>query len=270
VWRTSLRAGTRLALRDFGGEGPPALLVHGLAGHAEEWSETATWLCESRHVFALDLRGHGRSEWRPADVSAAALRDDVCFALEWIDDGPAALIGQSLGGRIAISAAADRPELVAILVVAEAGPDGGTEAAARKAAEVRSALERWPVPFSDASVAETFFGGPSDRARAWIQGLERAPGGLRPRFDVDVMERMLREVTARDCWRDWSRVACPALIVRGAEGDLPLEEACRMEAELPLSRRVELPGSGHEVHLDQPALWRDIVSEFLEGTPIRG
>src|SRR6201995_1635076 len=105
-WQTLNRSGTALALRDFGGEGPPALLVHGLAGHAEEWSETAAWLRESRHVFALDLRGHGRSEPRPAALSPAALAADLAFALGEIGDGPALLLGQSLGGRFAIPAAA--------------------------------------------------------------------------------------------------------------------------------------------------------------------
>lgn len=263
-WQTLNRAGTTLALRDFGGEGSPALLVHGLAGHAEEWSGTAAWLHESRHVFTLDLRGHGRSEQRPAVVSPTALAEDVSFALEWIGGAPALLLGQSLGGRIAIPVAAAHPELVGCLVVAEAGPDGAVDGAAIKAAEVGAALERWPVPFPDESAAETFFGGPSPRAEAWTRGLRRAADGLRPRFEVDVVTRMLREVAAEDCWEEWSRIACPTLIVRGGEGDLPDEEADRMRSELPGVRYVELPGVGHEVHLQQTDLWRAAVSGFLE------
>jgi pimeloyl-ACP methyl ester carboxylesterase len=150
--QTLTRAGTDLALWDFGGDGPSALLVHGLAGHAEEWSETAGWLRESRHVFALDLRGHGRSDTRPADVSPTALRDDVCLALDRIGR-PALLLGQSLGGRIAILAAAARPELVECLVVAEAGPDGSADGGALKAAEVEAGLGAWPVPFADHAAA---------------------------------------------------------------------------------------------------------------------
>jgi pimeloyl-ACP methyl ester carboxylesterase len=263
-WRTLNRAGTALALRDFGGEGPPALLVHGLAGHAEEWSGTAVWLRENRHVFALDLRGHGRSERRPTVVSPTALAADISYALEWIGGAPALLLGQSLGGRIAIPVAATRPELVGCLVVAEAGPDGGTDGAARKAAEVESALEKWPVPFPDASAAETFFGGPSPRAEAWTRGLRQAPDGLHRRFEVDVVTRMLREVAEEDCWEGWSRIACPTLIVRGGEGDLPIDQANRMRSELRRARYVELPGIGHEVHLEESDLWRGAVSGFLE------
>jgi pimeloyl-ACP methyl ester carboxylesterase len=270
-WQTLSRAGTTLALRDFGGEGPPALLVHGLAGHAEEWSGTAAWLREDRHVFALDLRGHGRSEQRPAVVSPAALAEDVSFALESVGDAPAVLLGQSLGGRIAIPVAAARPDLVGCLVVAEAGPDGAADGAARKAADVGAWLERWPVPFPAESAAEAFFGGPSPRAEAWARGLRQEADGLRPRFEVDVLTQMLREVATEDCWEEWSRIACPTLIVRGSKADLPAEEADRMRSQLPGARYVELPGVGHEVHLQETDLWRAAVTGFLEdvATPAR-
>lgn len=75
VWSYIQRDGTRLALTDFGGSGPPVLLLHGLAGHAEEWSETASWLTGDHRVFALDLRGHGRSERRPQHSRQPPARD---------------------------------------------------------------------------------------------------------------------------------------------------------------------------------------------------
>ncbi len=214
-----------MALREFGGDGPPALLVHGLAGHAEEWSATAAWLGRDRRVFALDLRGHGRSERRRKLVSPRALVEDVCFGLEWIGDRPALL---------------------------------------------RVALERWPVPFADSEAAETYFGGPSARAEAWVQGLRPAADGLRPRFEPAVVTRMLREVAAGDCWEDWSRIACPTLVVRGGQGELPDEEVGRMLADLPAAGYAELPDVGHEVHLEQPALWSDAVSGFLTDAAIQG
>jgi pimeloyl-ACP methyl ester carboxylesterase len=124
-WRILERAGVRLAVLDFGGEGPTALLLHGLAGHAEEWTETAAWLTDRCHLLALDARGHGRSERRPADVSRAAHVADAVFALE--ADGPAILIGQSLGGVTALLVAAERPDLARALVVAEASPAQGSE-----------------------------------------------------------------------------------------------------------------------------------------------
>jgi pimeloyl-ACP methyl ester carboxylesterase len=267
--QTLNRAGTELALHDFGGEGPPALLLHGLAGHAEEWADTVGWLRGTRHVFALDLRGHGHSESRPLEVSPEAMRDDACFALERVG-APALLLGQSLGGRIAILAAAARPELVECLVVAEAGPEGTADGGEMKAAEVEMGLEEWPVPFADGREAEEHFGGPGLHAEAWARGLRRAPDGLYPRFEIDVLAQMVKEALAEDCWEAWTQVACPALIVRGDRSNqFRTEELCLMLTELVSSRAVEVPGAGHELHLEEPGLWRAAVTEFLEDLPRR-
>jgi pimeloyl-ACP methyl ester carboxylesterase len=72
----------RLEALDFGGEGPGILLLHGLAGTAREWEETAEWLCKANRVAALDQRGHGRSERRPGDISREAFIADAVAAIE--------------------------------------------------------------------------------------------------------------------------------------------------------------------------------------------
>ena len=262
--QTFIRAGTELALWDLGGDGRPALLVHGLAGHAEEWTETAAWLRGSRHVLALDLRGHGHSERRPTDVSPRALREDVCFALEQIGE-PALLLGQSLGGRIAILAAAARPELVECLVVAEAGPEGTADGGKMMAAEMAVGLDEWPVPFADVAAAQEYFGGPGVHADAWTRGLRQEPDGLYPRFEIEVLGRMVQEAVADGCWEAWSRIACPTLVVRGAQSSqLPSEEVSLMLTELSRARCAEVPEAAHELHLEEPALWRAAVSGFLD------
>jgi pimeloyl-ACP methyl ester carboxylesterase len=76
-WHFLDRDGVRLACADYGGEGPPVALLHGLAGLAEEWTETASWLVRSHRVLAPDARGHGRSDRNPADVFRAAHVADV-------------------------------------------------------------------------------------------------------------------------------------------------------------------------------------------------
>lgn len=136
------REGVRLALLDFGGSGKPALLLHGLAGHSAEWSATASWLRRGRRVLALDIRGHGHSEREPQEVGPETLVADVAFAIERLELGPALLIGQSLGGHLALRVASDHPELVETLVVVEAGPAGaGSEGAAKQAAELEDSLK---------------------------------------------------------------------------------------------------------------------------------
>jgi pimeloyl-ACP methyl ester carboxylesterase len=123
-WNLLHREGVQIACLDFGGRGPPVLLLHGLAGHAAEWTDTARWLTESHRVLALDLRGHGRSEHAPGDVSRGAHVADVAFATERLGSAPVVLVGQSLGGHLAMLVAARHPTLVRGLVVVEASPAG--------------------------------------------------------------------------------------------------------------------------------------------------
>ena len=68
------RDGVELACLDFGGSGSPVLLLHGLAGHVGEWSETAGWMVREHRVVALDERGHGRSTRVPAGRFAGGAR----------------------------------------------------------------------------------------------------------------------------------------------------------------------------------------------------
>jgi pimeloyl-ACP methyl ester carboxylesterase len=125
AWSEMIRGGVRLAWRDFGGDGQSVLLLHGLAGHADEWAQTASWLTARCRVVALDARGHGRSERFPADVSRDAVVADAVFVVEQLRLQPVVVVGQSVGGLTALSLAARQPELVRGLVLVDASPSGG-------------------------------------------------------------------------------------------------------------------------------------------------
>jgi pimeloyl-ACP methyl ester carboxylesterase len=260
------RDGVRLAGVDFGGDGAPILLLHGLAGYAGEWAETAHWLSERARVVALDARGHGSSERFPADVSRAAHVADAAFALERLEFGRVVVVGQSLGGLTALLLASECPDLVRGLVMVEAGPGGGGDASSHDAnvAELGDALRRWPVPFPSREAAVDFFGGPSLTAKAWTGGLERRDGGWWPRFDIEVMMRTLHEADSQSYWERWEDISCPALVVRGGDGSLPLADAESMVARGRHAQLVELADAKHDLHLDRPGEWRQALSEFLD------
>jgi pimeloyl-ACP methyl ester carboxylesterase len=251
------RGDVSLAADDFGGSGPPVVLLHGLAGYGGEWAETASWLSRQCRVVAPDLRGHGSSVRLPGAVVPEAFVADLVGWLDALGFVRPALVGQSFGGLIAFLAAARHPERVARLVVAEASPapDPGAEA------EVRAWLKSWPVPFSDTEAAIQFFGGDSLRARAWASGLEEREDGLWPRFDAETLLQALRASRA-GWWEEWGSVRCPTLIVRGERGLAP-EVARAMVARAEDAVLESIPGAGHDVHLERPADWRRVVGRFL-------
>ncbi|HXV33432.1 MAG TPA: alpha/beta hydrolase [Gaiellaceae bacterium] len=251
------RGDVSLAAVDFGGHGPPVILLHGLAGYGGEWIDTASWLCRRHRVVAPDLRGHGNSDKVPWTVAPRAFVTDLTAWLDALGVERAAVVGQSFGGLIAFLAAALHPERVARLVVAEASPAPDPDAEA----DVRAWLESWPVPFRDVDAAIRFFGGESLRARAWARGLEAREGGLWPRFDVQTLLRTLRE-SAAGWWDEWSSIRCPTLVVRGEHG-LPADEGQAMIARVEGAALAAVPGAGHDVHLERPDEWRRVVQPFL-------
>lgn len=259
------RDGVRIAGVDFGGEGPPTLLLHGLAGHAGEWRQTASWLTQTHRVVAVDSRGAGRSERSPRDVSLAAHAADAAAVADALDLAGLAVVGQSFGGQVAMTLAAARPDLVRALVVAEASPEGGWSDAGidGRVDEVERWLASWPVPFASRSVALEFFGGPSLFATAWSDGLEERADGLHPGFDRAVMTRTLRDACRHAYWDLWERLTMPVLVVTGGRGQLSPDQGEALAARAPDGRHTAIADAGHDLHLDAPAEWRAALERFL-------
>jgi pimeloyl-ACP methyl ester carboxylesterase len=261
-WIELERDGVRLACLDYGGEGPPVLILPGLAGHAREWAHTAGWLTERARVLVLDARGQGHSERHPEDVSPEAQLADAAFAVERIGISPVVVIGHSIGGQRAIMLAGERPDLVRALVVVDSGPGADDDAEAIVEA-VRDDLASWPAPFESKQAAVEFFGGPSLKAEAWADGLEERDDGWWPRWEVDLMERSLHEAfVGREYWEQWEAIRCPTLVVLTL---VPEEEGKEMGERLPQAQVVSLGHSSHDLHLYRPEEWRRALMMFLDG-----
>jgi 3-oxoadipate enol-lactonase len=105
------------------GDGPPVLLLHGLACGKRMWFHQIRALRRRFHVIAYDLRGHGQTDapQHAADYSAAHLARDLVGVLDALDIKQAAIVGFSLGGGPALALAASKPERVSRLVLADVG-----------------------------------------------------------------------------------------------------------------------------------------------------
>jgi pimeloyl-ACP methyl ester carboxylesterase len=115
--RTVDVGGVRLVCQVWGQESaPPLVLLHALGENSADWAEVMPALARGRRVYALDLRGHGRSDW-PGEYSLELMRADVLRFLDVLGLGTVDLIGHSMGGVVAYLLAQERPERVGRLVL---------------------------------------------------------------------------------------------------------------------------------------------------------
>ena len=106
-------------LADFGGTGPPMVLVHGLGGSHLNWTLSAPTLAERHAVVALDLAGFGRT---PPAGRGVGMRDAarlLAGVLTKVASEPAVLVGNSMGGLLSMIVAGSHPDAVRALVLVD-------------------------------------------------------------------------------------------------------------------------------------------------------
>ena len=100
---------------------PPMVLLHALGEQASDWVPVAPAFAERYRLYALDLRGHGDSDW-PGDYSFQLMRDDVIGLLDRLALRQVVLIGHSMGAVVAYLVTIARPDLVVRLITEDAPP----------------------------------------------------------------------------------------------------------------------------------------------------
>ncbi|URM90966.1 alpha/beta hydrolase [Streptomyces sp. MRC013] len=247
------------------------LLLHGLMGRASHWADTARRLSGRYRVVALDQRGHGHSGEPAGPHTREAYVADAAVAVERLGPAPVTLVGHGMGALTAWQLAAERPELVDALVVAEMRASALGAASQR---EWEEWFRTWPLPFATLADVRRWFGEDDPRlerpnpARGafFAEVMREAPDGWRPVFSP---ERMLaaRSTWVHDAhWDTLAQVRCPTLVVRGLDGELGRAEAHEMVRVLPRGRYAEVPDAGHHLHYDQPGAWCETLRAFLAET----
>lgn len=269
--------GVRLAAWEFAeptggrGDGSGVLLLHGLMGRASHWAPSARWLAERHRAVALDQRGHGDSD-KPAagPFGREAYVADAEAAIEQLGLAPVTLVGHAMGALTAWQLAAKRPDLVRALIICDMRASALGAASQRQWTDW---FDAWPAPFATLDAVRKWFGEDDPwlerphpaRGEFFAELMEERADGWHPVFSPRQM-LMTRETWVHDAhWEELAQVQCPALVVRGTDGQLGRAEAQEMVRVLPRGRYGEVPDGGHLVHYAQPEAWRAAIEPFLDG-----
>ncbi len=264
--------GLRFHYREWGDEGaPPLVLLHGYTSHAHSWDKFAAAMGDTFRVLALDQRGHGETEWA-SDYAPERMVEDVDVFARALHLNKFALVGLSMGGRNAYWYAGQHPTSVERLAIVDIGPAVNANGGARIRAGVlqsdvfadpdeafRRARAANPRPTDDDLRHRTTHGITQRDDGQWTYRYDKAlrsPTHPLPRPDPE------------KSWAILAHIACPTLLVRGAQSDvLSREVAERMVQVMSNCRLVEIADCGHSVPLDRPDEFLAAVRPFLlEGT----
>ncbi|WP_406509815.1 alpha/beta fold hydrolase [Streptomyces sp. NBC_00212] len=222
--RTVTTDGARLAYRVRGAQtAPPVVLVHGRGGDCRDWAEIAERLAATRRVYAVDLRGHGLSDW-PGGYSFEAFRDDLRGFITELGLAGTDVVGHSMGGAAAVLLAQEVPGLIGRLVLEESPPFFPLDPPRGPAERPEGRLGfDWPVvPATDAQL--------NDPDPAW-----------RGRF---------------------ATIAVPTLVVAGGPASqIDQKKLAWMASRIPGARLVTID-AGHLVHAERPAEFLAALGEF--------
>ena len=243
------------------GNGAPVCVLHGLFGSATNLRTVGRRLAATRRVLLLDLRNHGTSS-HASSMSYAEMAADVRETLASRDALPAALLGHSMGGKVAMRLALEAPGAVSRLLVGDIAPVTYPPhfrdlAAAMLALPLRPGLKRAEADALLAPAAQ-------DRAlRAFL--LQNLVLGEAPAWRIGLAE-IAAALPGIEGWDapTGASYGGPALFLSGGRSDyVRAADRPLIRALFPAARFVTLRDAGHWMHADQPEAFAATATAFL-------
>lgn len=261
-----------------GGSGPVVLLVHGMAGSSATWKPVMPLLTPHVTVVAPDLPGHGKSAKPRGDYSLGASASFLRDLLTRLGHDRATVVGQSLGGGVAMQFSYQYPERIERLVLVGSGGLGE---------EVMPVLKLLAAPGVDLALTPAFL--PVFRDAGNAVGRALAKIGLRPSPQAFEMWRAYSSLTdseTRSAFVQTLRAVIdtrgqrisahdklylsariPSMIVWGDRDPvIPTDHAYAAHAAMPKSRLEIFEDCGHFPHFEDPVRFAEVLLDFIATT----
>ena len=243
------------------GEGDPVVLIHGFGLDLRMWDPQWRAFAQRHRVIRYDLRGYGGSSLPEGKYSHV---DDLLALIDFLGAAPVHLVGLSLGGRVALRVAAQEPQAVRSLTLADPALDGHVW--------TDDWLQRWRR-MTDAAKR----GDLNEAKKLWREHILFEPANKRAEV-ADLLRVMIDRYSgwhlaypdpgiapARPVAEALASMSIPALVLVG-ELDLPDFQAIarRLAQELPGAELRSIAGSGHMSNMEAPQVFNELVLRFLQ------
>jgi len=246
-------AGASVRYRCWGPSGAPAVvLVHGGAAHSRWWDHLAPLLADGWQVAAVDLTGHGDSDRRSRYTLAGWAQETLAVAACLDAPGLPVLVGHSMGGQVALTAALEHGRGLGGVIAVDAAPRPRDD---EREALLRSRATRHHRDYPTLAAATARFRPRPEQPAALPYVLDHvarhsfradAPGQWQLKFDPAVYDRAPLRL------EETGEFGCPVVVLRAEHGILNGEAISRLRKQRPEVTVVELPEAHHHPMLDQP------------------
>jgi esterase len=252
-----------LAATEYG-DGPPVAILHGLFGSGRNWASIARRLALRHRAIAFDLRNHGASPWAEP-MGYAEMAADVAAAMQARGHRRYALIGHSLGGKVAMTAALDSGEAIERLAVVDIAPVTYRQT---QVPYLRAMCELDLTTITRRSEAETRLAEaiPNPAERGFLLQNLVLEGTPRWRPNLAAIETALPSLAGFPTFPTATAYRKPVLFIAGETSDyLRDEHEIAIRRLFPLARVARVAGAGHWVHAEQPEAFLALIEPFLAG-----
>jgi pimeloyl-ACP methyl ester carboxylesterase len=265
--------GRRVSMLAWGDGDPEVVLVHGGGQNAHTWDTVAMAL--GRPLVAVDLPGHGHSDWREdGDYWPATTARTVAAVVEQVAPDAEAVVGMSLGGLTSIRLAGLRPDLVRRLVTVDVTPGvservvGLTRAQRGAVALVAGPRQYESFEAMLAALAETMPDRPVESLRPGLRHNARRGDDGTWSWRYDRLTRGDDQPPGFDAlWADIGGMAMPVMLVRGARSAFVHDhDIATLRAARPDARVEVVDGAGHSVQSDRPVVLARLIEDFISST----
>ncbi len=249
---------TEIYYKEFG-QGEPVLLIHGLGCSIGDYRFQIKHLQKNFHVFAFDLRGHGRSQKPPGPYSIKLFADDTALLITKVIGKPAHIIGTSLGGMTAFQLAVDKPDLVKSLIIINSGPEVLLKTFKDKLNYCfrRIVIRLFGLRKMGTILAEKLF--PHENQ----EDIRRNFLANWAQNNMHSYKSSIKAIVGWSVRNRINEISAPALIISGDQDYTPIDTKREYANEMQNAKLVVIENSGHGTPLDQPEALNNEIENFI-------
>lgn len=266
--------GQQVSALVWGDESPEIVFLHGRGQNAHTWDSVGVAL--GLPMLAVDLPGHGRSDWR-ADHEYGPRQNAETVAAVLAERAPSAkaVVGMSLGGTTTICLAAEHPELVRRAVIVDiTPPTRARRPELTKEQQGATALMSGPGVFNsfEEMLEATANATPGRSAASLRVGVRHNSRPLEDgrwiwRYDRERAGNGVTSAERSATWADVRAITAPVMLVRGGRsGRVSDEDVQTFRSLQPALRAEVVVESGHSVQSEQPRVLAALIADFLSTT----